>query len=614
MNYSAASGEVTIPAGQTSASIPVQTVDDGIYEPNETFSMTLTSATNASLAGATAPATIINIDPAVSVSIGTAGSVTKGDVATFPVWLSNAAGRDVTLSYTTENGSASAPLNYTAASGSVTISAGQLSASIPVQTVDDHINEPNETFSLSLTSATNATLGSATASATILNIDPPLHVNIETPSAVLEGDTVTFSLTLCDPSGQPASCGANVTVSYHTVDGTADGGSAGSTSADYVSAASHTTAVIPAGSTSAEITVATDADDIDEPDETFAVNLDGATHASASGEATGTIQDPSISLSSVTYNDANDLYKDPVAGQPDARWPKTWTAGAQQEPPIWYKRGAAAERDGGLRFRPELDGADDLRLRDRPRRGRDHPGMELASRAGPAPDGTWHVTVNMTPVGQFPDKVLDDPNFQFHWYAAPAGAAASTDLGSSTNELYLSAPLAAQGQYETVVYTGCHYASGQTQNDSIADAIWSNVFSGLTAHKKDGTPLCYYSPSWQPSVDPTTGGLDMSTKSLLVTGNGRCGNWANFMDDVFAAQGLSSDRVQIAPTQTGPAAGWQGFLINNWQFGTPNAGNVLAVQDGGNPRNDRGPGTGYARELPVLHRCPAGCLVQRFSA
>ncbi len=400
LNYSAASGEVTIPAGQTSASIPVQTVDDGIYEPNETFSMTLTSAINASLASPTAAATIIDIDPAVNVSVGTAGSVGEGSVATFPIWLSNAAARDVTLSYTTENGTASAPLNYTAASGEVTIPAGDLTTSIPVETVDDHINEPNETFSLALTSATNATLAATSASATILNTDPPLHVNIETPSAVLEGDTVTFSLTLCDPSGQPASCGADVTASYHTVDGTADGGSAGSTSADYVSAASGTTVVIPAGSTSAEITVATMADDINEPDEGFSVCLDGATHASTSGTATASLTTISASLESLQftseYKDAdgnNGVYVGGTYGNPGTEpnppnpdWPTpfgcrsfaqvmgTWvtvaaTIDVNQPGVLVHPVGRRHERDGRyvhvfLGRRPDLDGgADDHHAR-----------------------------------------------------------------------------------------------------------------------------------------------------------------------------------------------------------------------------------------------------------
>jgi hypothetical protein len=131
----------------------------------------------------------------------------------------------------------------------------------------------------------------------------PLFVDIGTPSAVLEGNTVSFPLTLCNSSGQPTSCACDVTVYYHTVDGTAVGGS------DYSAASEGRSVVIPAGSTTAAIAVATMVDSVNEPDETFAVSLDGAANASASGSATASIKNISASLESIQftsdYRDAN---------------------------------------------------------------------------------------------------------------------------------------------------------------------------------------------------------------------------------------------------------------------------------------------------------------------
>jgi ELWxxDGT repeat protein len=104
----------------------------------------------------------------------------------------------------------------------------------------------------------------------------------------------TFTVTLSAPSAQP------VTVQYATANGTATAGS------DYQARSG--TLTIPAGQTTGTITVPVIGDRLGEPDETFLVNLSGATGATiADGQAVGTILDdePRIRTTDVSKKEGN---------------------------------------------------------------------------------------------------------------------------------------------------------------------------------------------------------------------------------------------------------------------------------------------------------------------
>jgi len=173
-------GTVTIAAGQLTGNLPVTINGDTTVEPNETFTVSISDATNAVLSNATAIGTILNDDvvaPALPVvSVGNA-SIVEGNVGTsvlnFPVTLSIAApAGGVTLTYSTANGTATAGSDYVAvAAGSVTIPAGALTGSLPVTINGDTVVEPDETLTVAINGATNATLGTVSATGTIVNDD-----------------------------------------------------------------------------------------------------------------------------------------------------------------------------------------------------------------------------------------------------------------------------------------------------------------------------------------------------------------------------------------------------------------------------------------------------------
>jgi hypothetical protein len=102
-------------------------------------------------------------------------SLFEGDSGTtnaaFPLTLSKPAIYNVTVNYHTQDGTATSTNDYVAQTSSVTFLAGTTNATILVPVNGNTVNEPDETFFIILTSASNATLGTNTAVCTILNDD-----------------------------------------------------------------------------------------------------------------------------------------------------------------------------------------------------------------------------------------------------------------------------------------------------------------------------------------------------------------------------------------------------------------------------------------------------------
>jgi hypothetical protein len=98
---------------------------------------------------------------------------TEGDSGTtpmtFPVTLTTASSKPVTVSYATADGSARAPDDYQATSGTLTFNAGETAKSVTVLIKGDTISETDETFSLNLSTPSNAVIGRAQAFGTIID-------------------------------------------------------------------------------------------------------------------------------------------------------------------------------------------------------------------------------------------------------------------------------------------------------------------------------------------------------------------------------------------------------------------------------------------------------------
>ena len=155
-DYTALSGTLTFAAGETSKVVRVQVSGDTAVEANETLTLALSSPSGATIADGTAIGTITNDDtapplPALSVADATVSEGNSGakDLA-FTVSLSAAATGPVTVAYVTNNGTATAGSDYTAASGTLTFAAGETSKVVHVQVSGDTAVEGNETLTLTL--------------------------------------------------------------------------------------------------------------------------------------------------------------------------------------------------------------------------------------------------------------------------------------------------------------------------------------------------------------------------------------------------------------------------------------------------------------------------------
>ena len=118
-DYTSDSGTLTFTPGQTSQSIPISIFGDVIDEEDEDFTITLSGATNASIASAQATMTITDNDaaPTISVADNTTADESAGN-SLLTVSLSAASERNITVDYSSSDGTASAGDDYTSASGS----------------------------------------------------------------------------------------------------------------------------------------------------------------------------------------------------------------------------------------------------------------------------------------------------------------------------------------------------------------------------------------------------------------------------------------------------------------------------------------------------------------
>ncbi len=305
-DYTAKIETLTIDAGDTSAEFEVAIASDTVPEFDETFTVTLSAATGATIDDGTATGTITGADALLSVSDATAR---EGGNLTFTITRTGDATGTASVKWTTGDDAtdgakkATAGADYTAVTTAETVNfaADETAKTVTVASLADSLVEGDETFAVTLASPTGAVLDDATGIGTVT--EGTTGYSIADASAT-EGDALTFTVTRSGLTSVASS------VEWTTADDTADGADKATAGADYTAQATAATLSFKADDTSAEITVASTQDTLDEPAETFRVVLSTPSGALIDGEATGTITDddgaPSVSVadaSAVTEGD-----------------------------------------------------------------------------------------------------------------------------------------------------------------------------------------------------------------------------------------------------------------------------------------------------------------------
>lgn len=276
-DYAAQTGTVTIPAGETSASITIDVIDDPEIENIEYFSLNLTQVSgNLPLDTPRATGLIFDDDyvgpPLLSANWYNAtfeGNSGTHDVLV-PVTLSAPATEIVTVDYVTRDETALADSDYMAISGTVTFNPGETLQTISIPVYGDTVIEANETLILELSNPTDNVVF-------FYDPDAPPFVSIETDEpfamasiadvALLEGDSGTtemeFTVSIDAVAGDP------VTMDYVSAD--AIEGNTATEDEDYTPVAGSIS--IPAGELETTLTVQINGDPINEYDETFRILL-----------------------------------------------------------------------------------------------------------------------------------------------------------------------------------------------------------------------------------------------------------------------------------------------------------------------------------------------------
>jgi hypothetical protein len=177
LDYSSFNTTTTIPAGATSQSIFFQVIGDTVYEDDEIFTVSLSNPSNVTIDRASATITIQNDDPLPGISINdvTLAETNSGTRSfNFLVSLSNASSKQISVQFSTADGSAHAGSDYAGISGSLTFTPGSTLRVIPVVVNGDLLVEADENFFVNLTNPSDATLVDSQAVGAIQNDDLPV--------------------------------------------------------------------------------------------------------------------------------------------------------------------------------------------------------------------------------------------------------------------------------------------------------------------------------------------------------------------------------------------------------------------------------------------------------
>ena len=305
----------------TSFTLEVETIQDDIAEGLETFVLLISSH------GGKATGTIVD-DESAHVRIDDA-TVVEGGKAAFKVWLTKAVEKPVTVSWQTRDDAAgSSPASgsdYTATGSplpTVSFAAGQTSATIEVQTTDDVLVEPAETFRVSLRATTDSlvpvspTHGEAVGKITDDDDAPDVTLEVDTdPGAAGEQDSVKEDAGATKVAVTARLAGTSRFVEAKTVDVTVgkagDGAKSGS---DYVPVPSFRIA-IAAGQAAgkATFTLTPKKDDV----------VEGSESLSVDGKLSGvTVTGDTITITDVTRPSTSGLVQGPpridLSARPDS--------------------------------------------------------------------------------------------------------------------------------------------------------------------------------------------------------------------------------------------------------------------------------------------------------
>lgn len=178
-DYARLSGSVSVAAGASSVNIPVRITNDSTDESDETIILSLSSGAHYTVGSArTHTLTITDNDvPSAQFHAASGTAPENAGAHNVRVNISPAPAVGLTLRYSVGGTATSGDFSISS-SGSLSVSQGQTSATIPVSVINDGTHEESETVILTLSSGTGYSLGSRTIY-TLTISDDDLGVDVQ---------------------------------------------------------------------------------------------------------------------------------------------------------------------------------------------------------------------------------------------------------------------------------------------------------------------------------------------------------------------------------------------------------------------------------------------------
>ena len=549
-DYNASTGTITFAPGVTTQTVTVPITGDGILDPNEMFTLNLSTPVNAQLGIAVGQGLIRDFAslPVLQVKGAT---VVEGDAGTqnaaFVVSLSTASATPVTVAYTTVNGTATAGNDFTATAGTLTFAPGVTQQTINVPIKGDTVDEYNNTFNVQLSNPAGATIDVAAAQGLIYNNDAPTVASLANTATINEpaaGTMVTLTMTasLSAPSGKP------VNVHWQTSDdGTAIPGR------NYVDQVGVFT--FAPGTTTQTFTVTVMGDGVKRPNGTFSIKMQSELENANYGNRytlvtivdTNTV--PAITLTPASITEGN-------TGTKNLVFTAALSAAVAQAVTVTYTT-SAGTATAGTDY-TEATGTITFAANTTTKTFN----IVIRGDATAESNETFNVVLSnpvgaTIEIGQVRGTILDDDNAGVP--AAPTNLAATA--GFAVNVLAWS-PVAGATSYR--IYRGTNpYGEGTTP---IATGVTGVTFTdtGLV----NGKPYYY-------TVTAVKGALEgAASQEVTVT--------PTSFDFSNGFVGYNPDPDTVHSFVTGQVLSHNGLNIANWRL----AGETLQLTDGGTNQTD----------------------------
>ena len=294
-DYTLSSTSIVIPAGSTTGTATVTSIQDPTDEADETVTIDITTVTNGSEAGTqqqTITITDDNDPPLVTLS-ASPSTIAENDVpetSTITATLAVASAKTVTVTISASSSSAVEGFDYSLSSTTITILPGFLTGTATISSIQDADVEGHQTIDIDITGVSNCTEdGTQQVTLQLLDDDlPKVTLSQDVTSFGEEGGTNTITATLDNSYSEDAVITLGINAS-----------STGTVTSDFT--LSSTTITILAGNATGTATLTGISDNIVEADETIIVEILSCTNSIENGtqQVTSTITDDDVAELSI---------------------------------------------------------------------------------------------------------------------------------------------------------------------------------------------------------------------------------------------------------------------------------------------------------------------------